>query len=221
MSADNLNIILGWASFTLTLFIFSYLLGDNFLYRLAVSVLVGVTAAYVAIVAVESVIIPWVQATLVTDGDTELAVRFLGVIPFLLGILLIFKQLPRLAPYGNIGMAFIVGVGTAVAIAGAVAGTLLPIINDIANSPDHYNTADTLIMGTVTVCILITFSYLGRRGTDGQVSYPRLIKIPAQMGKGFLAITLGAIYGGVLITSLTVLSGVIAQQIRFLLEQLG
>lgn len=222
MNAETLHLVLGWASFVLTLFIFSYLLGDNLLYRLAVSLLVGVTAGYLAIVAVESVIIPWVEVTLLAEeSDSGLAIRALGVIPFLLGMLLIIKQLPRLAPLGNVGMAFIVGVGTAVAIVGAVAGTLLPMLDSIISTPDRYNTSDTLIIGLVTVSILISFQYVSRRDTDGQVTYPRLLRWPARVGKGFVAITLGAIYAGVVITSLSVLSRVIAQQIRFLLEQLG
>ena len=45
-------------SFVLTLVIFSYLLADNFLFRMAVSVFVGLAAAFTTIVTVESVILP-------------------------------------------------------------------------------------------------------------------------------------------------------------------
>jgi len=42
----------------LTLLVFSYVLGDNVLYRIAVHVLVGAAAAYIAIVATEGVLYP-------------------------------------------------------------------------------------------------------------------------------------------------------------------
>ena len=46
---DDIGLIIG---FVFTLMIFSYLLGDNFLYRLAVYVFVGFTAGFIAIVTV-------------------------------------------------------------------------------------------------------------------------------------------------------------------------
>ncbi len=70
MTPETLDLIAGWVSLTLTLMVFSYLLGDNFLYRLAIAVLVGVAAGYVAVVAVESVILPWIDTTLLAEqGD--------------------------------------------------------------------------------------------------------------------------------------------------------
>ena len=44
MTPDKLDLIAGWVSLVLTLMVFSYLLGDNVLYRLAIHVLVGVAA---------------------------------------------------------------------------------------------------------------------------------------------------------------------------------
>ena len=52
-----------WAGFVLTLMIFSYLLGDNILYRLAVYVFVGLAAGYITVVTWDSVIWPWINGT--------------------------------------------------------------------------------------------------------------------------------------------------------------
>ncbi|MGB1288114.1 MAG: hypothetical protein ACPG7F_16375, partial [Aggregatilineales bacterium] len=46
------------AGFVFTLLIFSYILGDNFLYRLAVYVFIGLAAAFTTIVTLEQVILP-------------------------------------------------------------------------------------------------------------------------------------------------------------------
>ena len=61
MSAFDLSIldlvgaILG---FVLTIFVFSYIAGDNVLFRIASHLFIGVTAGYVAIVIVQNVILP-------------------------------------------------------------------------------------------------------------------------------------------------------------------
>lgn len=71
MSADTLNVVAGVVSLALTLMVLSYLLGDNPLYRLAVHILVGTTAGYITVVAFESVILPWLDLTLLDDdADT-------------------------------------------------------------------------------------------------------------------------------------------------------
>ena len=46
---------------------------------------------------------------------------------FIVGLLLLFKASPRLGRGGNIAIAMIIAVGTAVALAGAIAGTLIPL----------------------------------------------------------------------------------------------
>ncbi len=103
MTPENLDLIGGWVSLVLTLLVFSYLLGDNFLYRIAVHVLVGVAAGYTVIVALESVIVPWLNETLLAETEgrstaTMSAVRMVGVIPFLIGALLLFKLSPAAGP---------------------------------------------------------------------------------------------------------------------------
>ena len=55
VSPDFIGSIIG---FILTLMVFSYLLGDNGLFRLAVYILVGVSAGFVAVVALYNLIWP-------------------------------------------------------------------------------------------------------------------------------------------------------------------
>ncbi|HLV33734.1 MAG TPA: hypothetical protein VKY59_01415, partial [Spirillospora sp.] len=59
-----------WAGFVLTLMVFSYILGDNFLYRLAVYVFVGLAAGYIVVITWESVIWPWVNGAMLRQGAT-------------------------------------------------------------------------------------------------------------------------------------------------------
>lgn len=216
MSADTLDTIAGWAAFILTLLVFSYLLGDNFLYRLAVYILVGATAGYVAIVAVEGVILPWLLLTVFAEGGTGAGIRFLGVVPFFFSLFFLFKNLPRLAPLGNMGIAFIVGVGTGVAVVGALLGTVIPLARDAGMSLQDRNVGEGLIMALSTIGTLIYFQYLSRRDTEGRTRRILPLRIMAFIGQSVIAITFGAIYAGAVVTSLTVFSGVVSDQIEFL-----
>ena len=63
-----------WAGLILSLMVFSYLLGDNILYRVAIYVFVGLAAGYVAVVTVESVLLPWLNST-VLAADAPLGTR--------------------------------------------------------------------------------------------------------------------------------------------------
>ncbi|MEO8394665.1 MAG: hypothetical protein ABI700_16845, partial [Chloroflexota bacterium] len=113
-----------WIGFILTLMVFSYLLGDNFLYRLAIYVFVGLAAGFVTMATVDSVLLPWIRVTL-QSGD--MGGKLFGAIPLVLGLLLILKSRPRFNRLGNLGLAFVVGIGTAIALVGAISGTLLPL----------------------------------------------------------------------------------------------
>lgn len=224
MTPDNLDLIAGWVSLVLTLLIFSYLLGDNVLYRLAVHVLVGVAAGYTVIVAAESVIKPWLDETLLAEANgrddaTLAALRAVGAVPFLVGALLLFKVSPRLAPVGSLGLVFVIAVGVAVAIAGAVGGTIVPLARAAGESVGE-DTADGLVIlvGVITTLIYFQFFAVVRRGA---VRRPRLLRGLSAVGQVFVTVALGALYAGAILTSLTIFSDVVRAQLEFILDRLG
>ncbi|HLA42510.1 MAG TPA: hypothetical protein VJZ27_03685 [Aggregatilineales bacterium] len=222
MSAENLDLIAGWASLVLTLMIFSYLLSDNFLYRIAVHILVGATAGFAVIVAAESVILPWLDLTLLAEGsDANIGFRILSVIPFILGISLLLKQTTRFTTMGNPGLAFLIGAGTAVAIVGAITGTIIPLTRDAGQSFERQNFFNGMVMVLGTIGTLVYFQYLAKRQVDGSITRSLLMRLLAGTGQVFVAITFGAMYAGVVITSLSVFDGVVRAQLDFLLRQIG
>ena len=99
MSGEQIGL---WAGFVFTLMVFSYLLGDNFLYRLAIYVFTGLSAGYITLVTVESVLLPWLNRSLLSPG-TDVGSRALGLVPFIIGLLLLLKSSPRLGRLGNTG----------------------------------------------------------------------------------------------------------------------
>jgi hypothetical protein len=193
------------AGFILTLMVYSYLIRDNFLYRIAVYIFVGLAAAFTAIVTMESVLLPWFNIT-IGDVDDDLVDMGIGFIPVLLMLLLLFKTSPRLARFGNLGIAAIIGVGAAVALVGAIIGTLIPLVTATVNEGDGDNLADAIIIFIGVVSSLVYFQYLARRMPDDQIEHTRPIKAISAIGQGFIVVTLGALYAAAILTSLTIFS---------------
>lgn len=203
-----------WIGFILTLMVFSYLLGDNFLYRLAIYVFVGLAAGFVTMATMDSVLLPWIRATL---QSTDISSKVLGGIPLVLGLLLILKSRPRFNRLGNLGLAFIVGIGTAIALVGAISGTLLPLANATASSvaSDALN-GFILVLGVVST--LVYFQYMARRVPGGTETRRGLVvRAVGAVGQGFIVVTLGALYGGAILSGLVVFS----ERIAFILTRIS
>jgi hypothetical protein len=205
-----------WGGFILTLMVFSYLLGDNFLYRLAIYVFVGLTAGFVTIVTIESVLLPWFRLT-IQSGD--MGGTLLGALPLILGILLLLKGTRRFNRLGNLGLAFVVGIGTAVALVGAISGTLLPLATSTAIREDSgANLLNGFILVIGVVSTLIYFQYLARRApSGGETRRGLVVRAVGAVGQGFIVITLGALYGGAILSGLVVFS----ERIAFILSRIG
>jgi hypothetical protein len=98
-TADLIGTLL---AFAFTLMVFSYILGDNPLFRLAIHIFIGVAAGYTTVIAWYNVIWPQLLLPLITGGT---AGRFILLIPLVLGALLFSKLSPRLAGLGSLALA--------------------------------------------------------------------------------------------------------------------
>lgn len=200
------------AGFVLTLMVFSYLLGDNFLYRVAVYIFVGLTAGFITVIVWTNIIMPWVSQTIITsidEGDTILLT--FGFVPILLATLVLLKTSSYLGGLGNIAIAILVGVGSAVALVGAVTGTLIPLVLNVGNTPNMVN---NVIIAVGVVTTLIYFQYISWHRQRDQEVKRQPIRPIGIIGQGFIITTLGALYATAIITSLTVFS----ERISFLMS---
>lgn len=204
-----------WAGFILTLMVFSYILGDNVLYRIAVYIFAGLAAGYIAVVTWDSVIWPWINGT-VLNPAADLPGIITGLIPLLLGLLLLLKAAPRLGRVGHLALAFIVGIGTAVALVGAIGGTLLPLASSTSSAVSVNPVNGTLLLLGV-VCTLVYFQYMARRLPDGRTGRRLHIRALAFVGQGVIVVTLGALYAAAILTSLTIFS----ERVGFLLGRVA
>lgn len=194
---DLIGIFIG---LVLTLFIYSYAVGDNPLYQLSVHILVGVSAAYAAVVAVQQII--WPVINQIRQSPTERD-SLLWLIPLFLVLLLLFKRLPALAWLGNISVGLMVGVGAAVALVGAIMGTVWPQVTAVAKTSS--STVQAALVAVLTVFTLLTFQFTRWRKPVGE-KRPSWQEFPAQIGRSILMITFGALFAALLSTSLILLS---------------
>ncbi len=205
---DLIGVLLG---FVFTLMIFSYILGDNPLFRIAVNIFIGVAAGYASVIVWYNVLWPELILPLIIGNSSE---RIVALIPLVLGLLLLTKASTRLSGWGTIPVIFLVGVGAATAIGGAVIGTLLPQILASANLFDQSTlaVADTgillklaegalILLGTVTTLAYFQFSTRPRPGQSP--SRGVLVDGMAWVGQFFIAVTLGAIFAGVYMAALS------------------
>ncbi len=206
MSAD---LISGTIAFFFTFLIFSYLIGDNPLFRSAVYIFVGVASGYVAAVALRQVLYPDLLYPIVHGTMLQQA---LLAIPLILSVLLLMKASPRLTKLGMPAMAVLVGASAAVAVGGAVVGTLFPQSLGTINLFDLRSVRSpigALVNGVLVLAGVITtlvYFHFGARATnDGTIRRFGLIELIAFVGGIFLAIALGVLFAGVYSAALTAL----------------
>ncbi len=196
-------------AFIFTLVIFSYIIKDNFLFRLAVHLFIGAASGYAVVVAWYNVIWPQLLLPLFSGSRAE---RIVTVVPLVLAGLLLFKISPRLSQVGNLPVAYLVGAGMGTAVGGVVIGTLFPQITASINLFDLRSSGSSLAplgMGLVillgTLTSLIYFHFGVSSSQNQQPQRREWIDSLGWVGQIFIAITLGFLFAGVYSAALTAL----------------
>ena len=138
------------------------------------------------------------------------------LVPLILSLLVLTKAFPRLSGLGTPVLAFLVGIGAAAAIGGAVLGTVIPQSNATVNLFDitaiqasGKNPGWELLNGTIilvgTLTTLAYFHFGVRTTSSGWAHRPLGIEWVARVGQVFIAITLGALFAGAYAAALSAL----------------
>jgi hypothetical protein len=185
----------------LTVMILSYLIGDNFLFRMAVYILVGAGAAYALVLTIEVLVNRVFHAP-------DLVGAISAVLGLILSAFLLFKISLRTAWVGNIAVGYLIGVGAAVALGGALFGTLAPQLiataspaDGLAPGLDLGQFLLNLIIVVGTVVTFLSFGYY-RAARGGWLS-----GITTVGRRFFLMVAFGATFALVFIASATLLVG--------------
>ena len=206
MSADLIWTIV---AFVLTLMIFSYILGDNLMFRIATYLFVGVSAGYTATMLLYQVILPRLFWPALQGG------LLMVLVPLILSVFLIAKLFPRFSSLGNIPMGYVVGVAAAVVIGGAVLGTLFgqgqASINmfglsaPIASPQGMIQVLGAIFILVGTICTLAYFNFGAVARPNQPPHRTPVVELLARIGQIFIAITLGALFAGIFAASITAL----------------
>ena len=192
--SDNIGV---WIGAILTLLVFSYLLGDTLLFRVAQAVFVGVAVGYAALVAIYLVLGPRLFYPLLNDPINNA----LLLVPLVLGLLLFFKLRAAWSPLGNLSIAFLFGVG------GALSGVLAPQLGAtiVSLSPDHGSPLDNFLLVIGTIGVLLSFHFV--QIPDRSVMRPLgvLARGWGYVGRWFLFIAFGAIFADTAVSRISIL----------------
>jgi len=209
---NPMDIVLGFIGIALSVMIFSYLLGDNFFFRVALYILVGVSAGYGAAVLLLKVIIPRLIEPLKESGTDAF---WLGLVPLALCLLLALMLVPRTVSAGTLPLSFLVGAAASVGIAGISRGTLAPQLLAVVNrfSPELLLENSAADWGGIVEAFFILFGVisvlfyfhhrLSRKGAGTQ--RPLLVEGISDVGQVFLGISFGMLFVGFYSAALTAL----------------
>jgi len=225
-------------AFVLTLMVYCYLGKDipflYFIYRVAAAVFVGVALGYGAAVAWHNVLVPrlWLR---LAGG------QWWYIVPLVLCLLLLIRIRRAWAVPARITLAFVLGVGAALAVGGAVVGTLVPQIEAtfVSLNPGHYQAlADSegnspwiyvlnaLLVAGGTVSTLMYFYFAAERRPFAEGAPAgrlralaaqfrhQALRLSAGFGQVFLMFTFGALFATTAISRFSLL----ADRIRFIIE---
>jgi len=195
-----------------TIMVLSRIFGNNPVFRVAQYLLVGVSLGLAFVVAYHQVLRPSVSG-LISGGSNG---AILYGIPLALGLLLL-PRITRRQEYSwlaNIPLALIFGVGAALAVGGAIIGTLVPQILDTSNRPlggNPLQIAGTLVLAIGTVITLSAFYYT----VPPESSRARIVTLSATAGHWLLMIAFGFFFASAVQSYMSALNERLEFVIRF------
>jgi hypothetical protein len=201
----------------LTLFIFSFLYKDNPLFKLAEHLYVGVSVGYTIVKAYDTVIVHLIVKPIFEQGEIAL------LIPVAIGMLMLTRYVPKAAWLSRYAFAFIVGVGSGLAIPRTISSFILKQVEDTVRpllslaggdgltfSMNLLNPASSInviiiLIGVISVLFYFFFS----------IEHSGPGKIVAKTGVMFLMIAFGAAFGYTVMARMSLLIGRLTDLIEF------
>jgi len=211
-----------WIAALFTLFILSFLYKDNPLYKIAESVVVGVSAAYWMVVGFWTTIVPnllgklspgWIKSWAMPGLNTEAELIYL--IPLVMGVMLLWRLAPKGSWISRWPLAFIIGTTAGIRLIGFLHADFLgqirnTIMSLVVTTPDTgFDFWDSMKNVVVVIGVLSTIVYfffsIEHKGYVGKI---------AKLGIWFMMITFGAAFGYTVMGRIALL----AIRIEFLLN---
>jgi hypothetical protein len=225
----SIEVISGFIGLILTLLAFSYLIGDNPLFRFTIYLFIGVSSGYAAFAAWQYVLWPKLFSPFLSQLG-NLNQLILLAVPLVLSLSLLAKLSPSTSSIGNFAMAVLVGVGAATAVGGALMGTLVPQaaaamsefdIGSVTGAAILTRLIQATIMFFGTILTLAAFHFTTGRAPDGSAKKNGFLDGLGKAGRVFISITLGVLFAGVYMASLTAMIERLSSLIHFTRQLIG
>jgi len=206
-----------WVATGLTLFIFSFLYKDNPLFKLAEHLYVGVSVGYTIVKAYDTVIVHLIVKPIFEQGEIAL------LIPVAIGMLMLTRYVPKAAWLSRYAFAFIVGVGSGLAIPRTISSFILKQVEDTVRpvlslaggdgvtfsmnllNPSSSINVIIILIGVISVLFYFFFS----------IEHSGPGKMVARTGVMFLMIAFGAAFGYTVMARMSLLIGRLTDLIEF------
>ena len=207
-----------WVAALLTLAIYSFLYGDNPLYKFSEHIFVGVSAAYGAAIIYHQALVPklvqplsegLIQPLLASDVSGIVWTKATLVIPGLLGVLIFGRFFRGYQWLSRWPIAFVMGLGAGLSIPRSIQSLVLKQMHGTMQPvwPLTGGGFDNLLLIVGVVCTLAYFYFsLPHRGVMGGLS---------RVGIWFLMVGFGAGFGNTVMARISLLIG----RIQFLLYE--
>jgi hypothetical protein len=198
-----------WVAALYTLFTFSYIYKENPFYRFAEHTFVGAAAGHFIVIAIQNILSKgWYP--IVSKG------QYIYVLSIVLGLMLFSRFYKKRAWISHYPLALLIGVGTALAMRGAiqaefltqVASTIAPLYTLTQKTFDNFVIALTVI----SALVYFLFTVEAKGPLKAPMTYL------GKIGRYLLMIAFGAQFGATVMTRL----GFVISRFQFLLfEWLG
>jgi len=207
-----------WLAALLTLAIYSFLYGDNPIYKFSEHIFVGVSAAYGAAIVYHQALIPklvqplsegLIQPLLASDVSGIVWTKATLVIPGILGILIFGRFFRGYQWLSRWPIAFVMGLGAGLSIPRSIQSLVLKQMHGTMQPvwPLTGGGFDNLLLIVGVICTLAYFYFsLPHRGVLGGMS---------RVGIWFLMIGFGAGFGNTVMARISLLIG----RLEFLLYE--
>lgn len=194
----------GGIATVLSLLVLSRAVADNPLYRFAQYLLVGVALGYVAAILVNQTLVPPIRAAASGQARPE-TLATLAVSGVLLLLLMTRFGRQRVSYLANLPLAVLFGIGAALALVGAVRGTIVPQLFDTIALRrllplDLASALGTFALIAALVVTLVSFTYTQR--SDQPSSLGRSVR---QLGRTLVLVTFGVFLAQAVTTYVTAL----------------
>ncbi len=203
-----------WVAALLTLVVLSAACGENRVSRIGMALLVGAVVGYAGVAAWQAVL--WPRLLLAWRDPWS---QWPLLIWFFLGLLLLARGLSSASWLSSLSLAYLAGVGAALAIGGALLGTLVPQLITMATisgtgvSGGALAVANVVLIAVGTGGVLLRFAYTGWSG-EGALGklWARCAGAWGKVGYGFILVAMGALFAAAIVTALSLL----ASRVEFL-----